>query len=101
MDQGLKYLTLDNYAKAEREFQKVLELQARNEIALYNLACTYSRWGKLDEAIEMLRRSIEAGFDDVSHMDKDPDLDPIRDDPRTKQLLDAIRQRKGAGGDER
>ena len=100
MEQGLKYLTLANFSKAEREFKKVLEIQARNEIALYNLACTYSRWGKTDEAIEYLGRSIEAGFDDVSHMEKDTDLDPIREDPRYKALIDAIRKKKAASGSE-
>ncbi|MCO5166924.1 MAG: hypothetical protein M9894_11225 [Planctomycetes bacterium] len=94
MDQGLRYLTLSRFERAEREFKQVLELEPANEIAWYNLACTYSRWGKPDEAFEHLRRAIEHGFDDVSHMEKDTDLDPLRGDPRYRELIDGIRARR-------
>ena len=50
MDQGLRHLTLDRFDGAEREFKQVLEYEPTNNIAWYNLACTYSRWGKLDQA---------------------------------------------------
>jgi tetratricopeptide (TPR) repeat protein len=94
LDQGNKYLQAKKYEQAEKQYLAVLELEPKNEIALYNLACAYSLWGKTDEAFVYLKKSIEAGFDDVSHMDKDTDLDPIRDDPRYKALLDPIRKKK-------
>jgi hypothetical protein len=31
----------------------------------------------------------------IKHMGADPDLDPIRDDPRFKQMLAAAKQRLG------
>jgi tetratricopeptide (TPR) repeat protein len=98
MDQGLRYLTLSRFERAEAEFKQVLELEPKNEIAWYNLACTYSRWGKLDLAFEHLQAAIECGFDDVSHMEKDPDLAPMRGDPRYRALIDGIQARRG--GDE-
>lgn len=94
MDQGLRYLTLSRFERAEREFKQVLELEPTNEVAWYNLACTYSRWGKLDEAIEHLRGAIEHGFDDVSHMEKDTDLDPLRGDPRYRALIAGVKARR-------
>jgi tetratricopeptide (TPR) repeat protein len=95
MDQGLRYLTLGKFERAEHEFKEVLALEPNNEVAWYNLACTYSRWGKLDLAFEHLRKAVEFGFDDASHMDDDKDLDPLRGDPRYKEIIDGIRAKRG------
>ena len=56
-------------------------------VAAYNLACFYARTGQVAEALTLLRESfsIDSGLRDWSH--KDPDLDPIRDEPRVVELL--------------
>ncbi len=41
-----------------------------------------------EKAIEMLEKAVEAGFTDLDHMRKDPDLDPIRNHPGFKEILD-------------
>jgi tetratricopeptide (TPR) repeat protein len=87
MDQGLSYLTLGRFERAEREFKSVLKVEPQNDIAWYNLACTYARWGKINAAIEHLVKAIEFGFDDSAHMLKDPDLVLLRDDERFKKLI--------------
>ena len=66
-----------------------------NDTALYNLACTYSLWGKIDLAIEKLRLAAKAGFDDVSHMETDPDLEPLHSDLRYQDLIDSLKKKKG------
>lgn len=53
----------------------------------YNLACALARLGHVDEALVSLSDSIERGFaasDDLLH---DPDLAPLRGDPRFSALL--------------
>ena len=53
----------------------------------YNLACAQARLGHVDEALVSLSDSIERGFaasDDLLH---DPDLAPLRGDPRFSGLL--------------
>jgi len=99
MDQGLSYLKLARFERAEKEFRAVVELEPENEVAWYNLACTYSRWGKLDLAFEHLRRAVAAGFDDVSHMEKDSDLDALRADPRYKEIIGGIEKARQGDGD--
>ncbi len=96
MDQGLRHLTLGRFERAEQEFLRVLELEPTNEIAWYNLACTHSRAGRIDAALDHLAKAIEHGFDDVSHMQKDPDLDPLRDQPRFRAMIAAL-EAKQAG----
>lgn len=100
MDMGLRHLTEARFQRAEREFTKVLEVEPRNEIAWYNLACTYSRWQKVEQALEALQKAIECGFDDTKHMRDDPDLDNIREDPRFKAMIEKIERERAEDGDE-
>ena len=45
---------------------------------LYNAGCIYAQAGLEDEAIESLRRSVQAGLTQRGWYENDPDLDPIR-----------------------
>jgi hypothetical protein len=51
---------------------------AKRADATYNLACFYSRVGRTDRALELLRESFDTkpGLRDLAR--RDPDLDPIR-----------------------
>ncbi len=53
----------------------------------YNLACIYSRLGNVDDALGLLRQSLEAKPELVAWAHKDPDLDPMRNTPGFKELL--------------
>ena len=53
----------------------------------YNVACLYSLEGQLEKAIESLDRAIKAGFGSKAWIEQDPDLDPLRSDPRFQALL--------------
>ncbi|MEO1991796.1 MAG: hypothetical protein ABGW78_07680 [Pirellulales bacterium] len=66
---------------------KIVELLPEDFLARYNLACSLARAGKSDEAIDSLSQSILLGYDDLAHMDVDPDLDSIRDLPDFQALL--------------
>ena len=77
-----------DYAKAEAEFRKQIELQQTNFVPWYNLACALSMQDKVDDAWEALRKAVELGFDRVTLLDNDPQLNPLRDDPRFINLID-------------
>jgi hypothetical protein len=59
-------------------------LDAKGEDArlLYDMACLESRSGRSDRALEHLARAIELEPRYAGHAADDPDLEPIRDDPR-------------------
>ncbi len=64
----------------------------------YNLACALIPDPKnRDRAIEMIAPYFEGvvSTTQIKHVDADPDLDPIRDDPRMKKMLAAAKQRLG------
>jgi len=53
---------------------------------LYNLACSYALLGRPDAAFRALRKALVKGFRDRRLLLTDPDLDPIRCDPRFAPL---------------
>lgn len=57
----------------------------------YNKACAHALIGERDSAAEALRGAIEAGFTSFDHMQRDPDLDSIRDHPTYLAIMDAVR----------
>ena len=56
--------------------------------ANYNLACFYSRVGRVDEAIPLLRESLRFQPSLVEWARKDSDLAAVRDHPEMRALLD-------------
>jgi tetratricopeptide (TPR) repeat protein len=56
-------------------------------LARYNLACSLARAGCADEAIDALSRAILLGYDDLDHMETDPDLESLRTHPDFLALL--------------
>ena len=53
----------------------------------YNLACAQARLGRNDEALASLSDSIDRGFAATEDMLHDPDLLPLRGDPRFSALV--------------
>ena len=88
---GNSFLNDRNFKKAEEHYLRALEMEPGEHIAMYNLACAYSLQNKPDEAFVWLQKAIDAGYDDFEWMEKDEDLDSIRNDARYKEIL-----RKGA-----
>lgn len=84
--------------RARDWIRRALLLDPDNLSMRYNVACTLLRkLGDAGEAIDALRPYFEAanGATQISHAEADPDLDPLRDDPRFKEMLSAAKQRIG------
>jgi len=90
---GNSYLERSEYDKALEQYKKAIELEPKNSIVLYNVACTYSRMKKIQEALDALERAVECGYRDVGWMEKDADLDNLRDEARYKALVRRLREK--------
>jgi tetratricopeptide (TPR) repeat protein len=66
---------------------RVVELLPEDFLARYNLACSLARAGRPDEAIDALSRAILLGYDDLAHMETDPDLESLHEHPDFQALL--------------
>lgn len=84
--------------RAREWMDRALLLDPDNLNMRYNLACTIIRQiGDLEEAMNVMQPFFERlnSTTLMRHLEVDPDLDPIRDDPRFKQMLAAARTRIG------
>ncbi|MCS7016321.1 MAG: tetratricopeptide repeat protein [Gemmatales bacterium] len=75
------------YPEALEVDLRLVRLRPQDAVAHYNLACTYARLYKTDSAIRALKRAVELGYRDYRYIKQDRDLDPIRDDPRYRELM--------------
>ncbi|SHJ19398.1 adenylate cyclase [Shimia gijangensis] len=80
---------IDEKAKAKAWLSRAMEIDPDDNHMRYNAACTYAQLGEIDLAFEMLNKWIEkAATNLLLWFQKDPDLGPIRNDPRYQGLLD-------------
>jgi tetratricopeptide (TPR) repeat protein len=75
---AMDYLNIKEYKQASQTFRAQCFLQPSNPVAYYNVACSESLLGNLDEALSYLNQSIDKGYRNLSHMKSDEDFDNIR-----------------------
>jgi hypothetical protein len=61
----------------------------RAAVKLYNAACEECRHGDLDRSAAYLIKAVKAGFVDISHLRRDPDLRPLRTHPVYQAIVAA------------
>jgi len=61
-----------------------------NDHSMYNLACVESLLKNEKSALSYLKRAIDLGYNNGAHMDKDSDLDFIRDTVIYKELREKV-----------
>ncbi|HEY8054085.1 MAG TPA: TIR domain-containing protein [Steroidobacteraceae bacterium] len=86
--------------RAKDWINRALLIDPDNMNARYNFSCTLTTYLKEpDAALELLRpffESVAVGF--LNHAKADPDLAPLRDDPRFKAMFAAAETRLAATG---
>ena len=54
------------------------------------MACTYSVAGRIDEALDYLERTVEAGYRHRSWIERDSEFDALHGHPRYREILNRI-----------
>jgi TolB-like protein/Flp pilus assembly protein TadD len=67
--------------------KRAMEIEPNEPMLLYNLACIYSLADEYDAAIDCLEKSIDGGFAHRPWLEKDSNLDPLRNDPRFQAMV--------------
>lgn len=91
-------LAFGAYALAERgEVDRAREWAARaleagkdEPAIIYNVACLHALLGEHDQAIGQLERAVDHGYGHRPWLENDPDLVPLRGNPRFQALLDRL-----------
>jgi hypothetical protein len=77
-ERAVAYYRIRSFDKAIADIKKALELNPHLNRAYYNMACIFSLQGRTEEACIWLKKSVEKGYHNRTHMKKDPDLANIR-----------------------
>jgi tetratricopeptide (TPR) repeat protein len=75
------------YDEAADRGRDLIEANPDYPLPLYNLACVEALSGRTADALEHLRRAIELSEQFRSYARDDSDFDPIRGEPRFKELV--------------
>lgn len=88
---GDDYTSRGQFAEGLKVDEKLAELKPSDSMVFYNLACSYSLTGKLEEAADALDRAISLGYRDFKWLAEDPDLADLRRHNRYRQIRAKIR----------
>jgi TolB-like protein/Flp pilus assembly protein TadD len=88
---GTALYLLGDRQKGEAWVTRALELEPDNVGTYYNVACLYSQVGEHDRAIDLLSKAVGFGFAHKDWIEHDPDLDPLRDHPRFREILSQMK----------
>lgn len=84
------YANFGDVEKAMDYAERSLAIDPDDAMLLYNVACTYALLGKKDDAISCLEKAVDKGFGHKEWLEHDPDLIPLRDDPRFQTIARAM-----------
>jgi hypothetical protein len=82
------------HAQVADRLATLVQANPQYPMLFFNLACCEAQSGRRSEALDHLRRAIEMSEEFRESAQSDSDLDPIRDEPAFKQLV----EQKGALG---
>jgi len=67
-----------------------LALEPDDAGVLYRVACVYAGLGEAEEAIDCLEKCVASGMRQKEWFQNDSNLDPLREDPRFRELLQRL-----------
>ncbi len=88
------------YMEAAQLYLYILHRSPEDLLAIYNLACCYSRLGRADLAAAFLLGAVRSGYDHYDDILNDPDFLPAAGEPAMQAALDEIRVRQMTRGEE-
>jgi tetratricopeptide (TPR) repeat protein len=86
-NRGYQLHQSEKYMDAIEAFSHSIGLGYRQATALYNVACGFAMLDDKENGLFWLERALTAGFDRVDLLWSDSDLDPLRSDPRFKDIV--------------
>jgi tetratricopeptide (TPR) repeat protein len=94
--EGLTLYSAGEYEKAAETYARLLAETPGEARFLYNLACSEAQLGRKEQALDHLRQAIETNPHLKESAPRDPDFDPIRDEPEFSAITGQV-DSAGAG----
>ena len=77
--------------RAEEWLKRALEIDPDDGGVLANAACLESKSGRVEDALDVLERTIAKGWGKRDWIEHDPDYDPLRSHPRFQAMLEKLK----------
>ena len=91
---GNSLANVKRYEDSIKAYEIALKLDPpRPELALYNIACSYSLMNKPDNAYKYLASAVERGYNAFEYIKKDSDMANLRKQPDWETKLKAIKSK--------
>ncbi len=87
---SIAYAALNDEERSVFFAGRAIAADPDDPMLLYNVACTYSKLGRLDEALAALEQAVDRGYGDRGWMEHDSDLDPLRETSRYQAIVKAM-----------
>ncbi len=84
--ESLEALMRGDYELSEQRLREQLEIDPESFVVLYNLACIRAVRRDPEGGDGFFARAVECGFIDARQVTRDPQLRPLRDQPRFKAI---------------
>jgi tetratricopeptide (TPR) repeat protein len=78
----------NNEAAAVKELQVAVVLRPNDSNILYNAACVFGLLQRKTEAMDLIRKAVEAGYHNVDWIARDSDLACLHGDPEFQKFLE-------------
>lgn len=85
--QAMKAYAARNFEESLKFFEQAIAAGATDSSTLYNAACSAALAGKSDAALDLLSRSVAAGFANPAQIGADPDLKSLAGSPRLAEIV--------------
>jgi hypothetical protein len=89
---GDHYTQRGRYDSSLKVDQALSQLEPKNPLVFYNLACSHSLNNELEPAAAALECALKLGYRDFKWLARDPDLKPLRKHPIYRSIEDQIRK---------
>lgn len=81
------YTTVGRYREGLSVDRRLATLRPHDPVVQYNLACSYSLVGRIEQAGKALEKALALGYRDFRHLFSDTDLAALRRDKRFKRIM--------------
>jgi tetratricopeptide (TPR) repeat protein len=92
---GHHYTKLGQHDKGLDVDRRLVVLKPRDPTARYNLACSLSLIGEVEEGLRELAQALELGFNNLELLLSDPDIQKLRGHPTFRELLGSPKRLPG------
>ena len=93
-EQSMMLIQAKKYDLAVSSLTTDSEVMPDNWRVLYNLACAYSLKGDKRRALDALAKSVQKGFSNAAELERNTQLDAIREEPAFKKILEDLKQKR-------